>query len=152
MPLASLYALQYYGKAMASAIDQVENEEAVSAKKWQRANFTDQVVVDITIRGTQLIGEAFDDQVVVNTQCYAKQFSKASFVDSIGASPDEYDIAQAVWLIALSAINRPGTAGEALAGAGSAGNPWTDSSTYAAGTKGALLKQAAEMAELAAIK
>ncbi len=71
---------------------------------------------------------------------------------SIGAVPSAYDIAQAVWGQVASAVNNPGTTGEKLNGAGSAGNPWTDSADYAPGTKGALLKQAADDAELASIK
>lgn len=144
--------LVYYGKAAAAVIDEVAVETEVGSKKWQRANSTDQVTVDTVSRATEVIGQPFTDQVVVDTVSQAKNRSRVNLNDSIGASPSEYDIAQAVWLIALSAINYPGTAGEALAGAGSAGNPWTDTSAYGAGTKGALLKQAAEMAELAAIK
>jgi hypothetical protein len=42
--------------------------------------------------------------------------------------------------------------GEKLNDAGSASNPWADTSDYGAGTKGALLKNAADSAELASIK
>lgn len=121
MPLASLFALQYYGKAMASAIDQIDNEEVLAAKKWQRANSSDQVAVDTVSRATEVIGQPFTDQVVVDTVSQAKNRSRVNLNDSIGASPSEYDIAQAVWLIAASAINYAGTAGAKLNSAGSGG-------------------------------
>lgn len=121
MPLASLFTIQYYGKAAAAVIDQVEVEVVADAKKWQRANSTDQVTVDTVSRATEVIGQAFTDQVVVDTVSEAKNRSRVNLNDSIGASPSEYDIAQAVWLIAASAINYPGTAGAKLNSAGSGG-------------------------------
>jgi hypothetical protein len=42
--------------------------------------------------------------------------------------------------------------GEKINDAGSAGNPWSDTTSYPIGTKGALLQQAADDAELASIK
>ena len=152
MPLVSLYGLIYKGKATGAVIDEVVNEEEVSAKKWQRASLTDQVNVVTEARGTQLIGEAFEDQVVVETVASAKQWATTGFVDSIGASPSEYDIAQAVWLMLKTAVDVPGTMGEALNDAGSAGNPWTDTANYPVGSKGALLKQAADDAFAAKVK
>lgn len=60
----------------------------------------------------------------------------------IGASPSADDIAQSVWGSIASALNEPGTMGEAMNGAGSAGNPWTtDLSSYnTANTAGKILK------------
>jgi hypothetical protein len=70
---------------------------------------------------------------------------------SIGSVPSAFDIAQAVWLQQASSINVSGSTGEKINSAGSAGNPWTDTTNYPAGSKGALLKQAADSAELASI-
>ena len=56
------------------------------------------------------------------------------------------------WNATASQNNNPGTMGEKLNDAGSASNPWNDTNTYPAGTKGALLKDAADSAELASIK
>lgn len=56
------------------------------------------------------------------------------------------------WNATASQNNNPGTMGEKLNDAGSAANPWADTSTYGAGTKGALLQSAADDAELASIK
>lgn len=56
------------------------------------------------------------------------------------------------WNATASQNNNPGTMGEKLNDAGSASNPWADTSDYGAGTKGALLKDAADSAELASIK
>lgn len=56
------------------------------------------------------------------------------------------------WNATASLNNNPGTMGEKLNDAGSAGNPWTDTTTYGAGTKGALLQNAADDADTAANK
>lgn len=113
--------LVYYGKTAAAVIDEVAVETEVGSKKWQRANSTDQVAVDTVSRATEVIGQPFTDHVVVDTVSQAKNRSRVNLNDSIGASPSEYDIAQAVWLIASSAINYPGTAGAKLNSAGSGG-------------------------------
>lgn len=56
------------------------------------------------------------------------------------------------WNATASQNNNPGTMGEKLNDAGSAANPWADTSIYPAGSKGALLQSAADDAELASIK
>lgn len=63
-------------------------------------------------------------------------------------------IVDAVWNALLVEYNLAGSTGEALSGAGSAGNPWiTDLSAYnTANTAGKILKDAADSAELASIK
>lgn len=61
-------------------------------------------------------------------------------------------IVDGVWEAATADHNNSGTMGEALNGAGTAGNPWTDTTTYGAGTKGKLLQDAADNAELASLK
>lgn len=73
-------------------------------------------------------------------------------VIKIGAQPTAFDIAQAIWGALSEQYDVTGTMGNKLNSAGAAGNPWTDTADYAAGTKGALLKQAADDAELASIK
>lgn len=72
------------------------------------------------------------------------------YVNSGTASLNEQ--VAAFWGAIANSYNDPGTMGEKLNDAGSASNPWADTSTYAAGTKGALLKDAADSAELASIK
>lgn len=61
-------------------------------------------------------------------------------------------LAAAVWNAVAALYNGSGTMGEKLNDAGSASNPWADTSDYPAGSKGALLQQAADDAELASIK
>lgn len=63
-------------------------------------------------------------------------------------------IVDAVWNAIAAEYNLTGTMGEALNGAGGAGNPWiTDLSGYnTANTAGKILKDAADSAELASIK
>lgn len=63
-------------------------------------------------------------------------------------------IVDAVWNALLVEYDLAGSTGEALSGAGSAGNPWiTDLSAYnTAGTAGKILKDANDSAELASIK
>lgn len=118
--------LVYYGKAAAAVVDDIVTEEAVASKQYSRAGMSDQVAVLDQAKATELIGQPFSDQVVVETVSSAKQWSTAGVVDSIGASPSEYDIAQAVWLTLLASVDYPGTMGEAVGNAGSAGDPWSD--------------------------
>jgi len=63
-------------------------------------------------------------------------------------------IVDAVWNALAAEYNLTGTMGEAMNGAGSAGNPWiTDLSAYnTPDTAGKILKDAADSAELASIK
>ena len=63
-------------------------------------------------------------------------------------------IVDAVWNALAAEYNLTGTMGEAMNGAGSAGNPWiTDLSSYnTANSAGKILKDAADSAELASIK
>jgi hypothetical protein len=56
------------------------------------------------------------------------------------------------WNATASQNNNPGTMGEKLNDAGSASNPWADTSSYGAGTKGALLEQIADDSDTAANK
>lgn len=59
---------------------------------------------------------------------------------------------QDFWNASAALNDNPGTMGEKLNDAGSASNPWADTSDYGAGTKGKMLKDAADSAELASIK
>lgn len=72
------------------------------------------------------------------------------YVNSGTATVNE--IVDGVWEASAVIHNNAGTMGEKLNGAGSAGNPWTDTATYGAGTKGKLLQDAADNSELASIK
>ncbi len=72
------------------------------------------------------------------------------FVNSGTATVNE--LVDGVWEALAADHNNSGTMGEKLNGAGSAGNPWTDTTTYGAGTKGALLQNAADDADTAANK
>lgn len=102
----------YFGKAAGAVVDDVVTEEELASKQWTRGGMSDQVAVLDQAKATELIGQAFGDQVVVETVSSAKQVSTAGIVDSIGASPSEYDIAQAVWLMKPSAVNYPDTMGK----------------------------------------
>lgn len=61
-------------------------------------------------------------------------------------------IAAAVWNAEAADYNTSGSMGEKLNDAGSAGNPWTDTSTYGAGTKGKLLQDALSTNKFLALK
>lgn len=102
----------YYGKAAGAVVDEVVTEEALASKQWSRGGMSDQVSVLDQVKATELIGQAFSDQVTVQTEASAKQVATAGVVDSIGASPSEYDIAQAIWLTQPSSVNYPNTMGE----------------------------------------
>lgn len=65
---------------------------------------------------------------------------------------DVADMAAGVWNAVAEDYNEAGTMGEKMNDAGSAGNPWTDTTDYGAGTKGKLLQDAADSAELGSIK
>lgn len=58
----------------------------------------------------------------------------------IGANPSAFDIAQAIWGSLAEQYDQAGTMGNKLNSAGAAGNPWTDTSDYPAGTKGGDVK------------
>jgi len=72
------------------------------------------------------------------------------FVNSGTATVNE--LVEGVWSAVAANNNTAGTMGEKLNDAGSAGNPWTDTTTYGAGTKGKLLQDAADDADTAANK
>jgi hypothetical protein len=61
-------------------------------------------------------------------------------------------IAAAVWNAEAADFNTSGTMGEKLNDAGSAGNPWTDTTTYGAGTKGKLLQDSLSTNKFIALK
>lgn len=66
-------------------------------------------------------------------------------VITIGASPSAYDIASAIWGAIASGNNVPGTMGEKVNAAGTAGDPWTAIlDAYPDGTAGQLLRDLAE--------
>lgn len=71
-----------------------------------------------------------------------KKRGRVSLSVSIGASPSAFDISQAVWGAIAAQNDTPGTMGEAMNGAGGAGNPWiTDLSSYdTPNTAGKILK------------
>jgi hypothetical protein len=58
------------------------------------------------------------------------------------------NLARAVWNALAAGFDTAGTMGEKLNDAGSASNPWSDTSTYGVGTKGRLLQDAADNAEV----
>ena len=90
-------------------------------------------------------------QGLISSDLKGKLFMEAAiYVNQAEASAQQ--IAGAVWDASAGDYDAAGTMGEKLNDAGSASNPWADTSTYAAGTKGALLKDAADSAELASIK
>lgn len=95
--------------------------------------------VTITGGGNIILAEI---GAIANMRCVIK----------IGAQPSAFDIAQAIWGALAEQYDQVGTMGNKLNSAGAAGNPWTDTANYPAGTKGALLKQAADDAEIASIK
>lgn len=65
--------------------------------------------------------------------------SMAATIDA-GARPSAFDVAQEVWQSQKASYNAPGTMGNALNSAGTAGDPWTaDLSTYPPGTAGNIL-------------
>lgn len=80
---------------------------------------------------------------------------KASLAATIYVNEGSADIqqmAEGVWNAVAADYNEAGTMGEKMNDAGSAGNPWTDTTDYGAGTKGKLLQDAADNSELGAIK
>lgn len=90
-------------------------------------------------------------QGLISADLKGKLFMEADiFVNQSEATVTQ--IRDSIWDAIAADYNNAGTMGEKLNGAGSSGNPWTDTTTYAPGTKGAMLKDAADNAELAAIK
>lgn len=76
-----------------------------------------------------------------------KLFMQASiYVNQSQAEVEDF------WNATASQNNNPGTMGEKLNDAGSASNPWADTASYGAGTKGALLEQIADDSDTAANK
>lgn len=71
-----------------------------------------------------------DMRAMANMSCDITPFTELS--------PE--NLAAAVWNAVASAYNDAGSMGEKLNDAGSASNPWSDTSTYGAGTKGKLLQ------------
>lgn len=61
-------------------------------------------------------------------------------------------IAAAVWDSVAADFDDAGSMGEKLNDAGSAGNPWTDTTTYGAGTKGKLLQDALSTTKFLGLK
>lgn len=60
---------------------------------------------------------------------------------TIGAQPSAFDIAQAIWNAQATQYDTPGTMGQKLNGAGSAGDPWTTAlpGSYGPGTAGYIM-------------
>lgn len=86
-----------------------------------------------SIIGTGSITDA-DMRAMANMSCDITPFTELS--------PE--NLAAAVWNAVASAYNDAGTMGEKLNDAGSASNPWSDTSTYGVGTKGKLLQDTKE--------
>lgn len=90
-------------------------------------------------------------QGLISSDLKGKLFMEADiFVNEGQATVNS--IVDGVWEANAVDHNNSGTMGEKLNGAGSAGNPWTDTADYGPGTKGKMLKDAADSAELASIK
>lgn len=73
--------------------------------------------------------------------------ARPSLSVSIGAIPSAFDIAQAVWLQNIAAVNVSGTTGQKLNAAGGSADPWSaDLSTYTTGQAGHLLNSRVDAA------
>lgn len=72
------------------------------------------------------------------------------FVNQSEATTQE--LVAAVWNAIAAEFDTAGTMGEKLNDAGSAGNPWTDTTTYGAGTKGKLLQDSLSVGKFLGLK
>lgn len=61
-------------------------------------------------------------------------------------------LASAVWNSLAASFDEAGTMGEKLNDAGSASNPWSDTTTYGSGTKGKLLQDTLSTGKFIALK
>ena len=92
-----------------------------------------------------LVGSGnFDADIV------AKGNMSADITPFTELSPE--NLAASVWNALAILYNNAGTMGEKMNDAGSASNPWADTADYGAGTKGKLLKDAADDAFAAKVK
>lgn len=155
MPLLVYAANMWYGSAQGTAVDTAPTIDVDADIRGTLTGAVDVTGGDIApyLKGTMGRKQTLSVEAIGELeQANWKKRGRVALDVSIGAVPSAYDIAQAVWGQVASAVNNAGTTGEKLNGAGSAGNPWIDTSDYPAGSKGALLKQAADDAELASIK
>lgn len=149
MALGALSFYHNYGPATA-AVDNVPAtiETELSIKGYARLNEEVQITIPTAyLKPTRLRNrpvEATGEGELV--QALPKGRANPSLSVSIGAVPSAFDIAQAVWLQNMTAVNVPGTTGAQLNSAGAGGNPWdaTLASNNTPGTFGALLQDIPE--------
>lgn len=121
--------LEYYGAGTAALVDTAPvTEPQLDIKADKRLSAVVQGgLIEPYIKGTMgkkqtLIVSGLGELATASP----KKTATGALDVSIGATPSAFDISQAVWLQIASAVNVPGTTGEKLNGAGSAGNPWSD--------------------------
>lgn len=132
------------GGLTASVIGQLQASATLAGTGTVTAAQSALAGMTATLLGTGLLSDA--------QQQALGQMSADIYVNQSEATVQE--IVDAVWNAIAAQYNLTGTMGEALNGAGGAGNPWiTDLSGYTTvNTAGKILKDAADSAELASIK
>lgn len=128
MLLTTFAGLQWYGNASGALVDtQPDTTPSLDIKATKRLTASIQGgEIEPYIKGTMGKTQTLIVQGIGELHlALPKKIGTMALSVEIGATPSAFDIAQAVWLQAASAVNVPGTTGEKLTGAGSSGDPWT---------------------------
>jgi hypothetical protein len=125
MPLASLFALQWYGPQCLSVVDVAESTGSaelhvsvrVGAADLSQSTGTARLYKGLAVRAVGMGGSSGTAQPRI--KCRVGAVGK---VNETSVS----EIATALWGALATINNKPGTMGEKLNAAGAAGNPWVD--------------------------
>lgn len=113
---------------------------SITGLKQMTASFTGSgnLAADITAFGNMIVSLIGSGDLDVDISAIA-DMSIDIVVTGTGLTTS--NVGPAVWAAIASQNNVAGTMGEKLNDAGSASNPWSDTNTYGAGTKGELLQE-----------
>lgn len=127
MPLASTFNLQWYGPAAGAAVASGVGSASAAIEGWATGAASATGVGSVVdADATRLINSPMTVSGVASSTISVIADGTPSMTVSIGSRPSAEDVAQAVWGSNAAALNATGTMGEKLNGAGSAGNPWTE--------------------------
>lgn len=113
------------------------------------ANLVGVVALQASLSGTGSLSAGLGLIAFMNSVMEGSGELTATLRGTLSMSADIYvnqstatvnELVAGVWNAVASAYNNAGTMGEKLNDAGSASNPWADTNTYGAGTKGELLQ------------
>lgn len=126
MPLASLFALQWYGPACGAMTDtEPAIEVELPIKGRARGTVEEQISLPVPfLKGTRLVNSPLlVDGLGQLEQALPKGRARGALSVSIGAIPSAFDIAQAVLNAAAASYNIPNTIGAKINSAGSGSSP-----------------------------